>query len=106
VVCCPKYRSPILRGPVAARCGVPLEEIAIENGWQILATEVMGNPVHIFVRVRPTDSPAEVVRKFTGRTAPGRTTVLWSKSYFVASGGYVSEAAVRRYIEHQWDGLA
>jgi putative transposase len=75
----------------------------------------MPDHVLIVVRVRPTDSPAEVVGKFTGRTARvlrreflflRRATVLWFKSYVVASVGYVSEAAVRRYIEHQWDGLA
>ena len=36
----------------------------------------------------------------------GRRRVLWSKSYVAASVGYVSEATVRRYIEHQWDAVA
>ena len=35
-----------------------------------------------------------------------RQKVLWPKSYFVASVGYVSEETVRRYIEHQWDDAA
>jgi putative transposase len=99
---------------VAAGCGELLDEIATENGWQIVAREVMADHVHIFVRVCPTGSPAEVVRKLTGRTARvlrlefpflRRTAVLWSTSYFMASVGYVSEATVRRYIEHQWDGV-
>ena len=72
----------------------------------------MPDHVHVFVRVRLTDSPAEVVRRFKGRTGRvlraefarlGRRSVLWSKSYFAASVGYVSERTVRRYIEHQRD---
>ncbi|MQA64265.1 MAG: IS200/IS605 family transposase, partial [Actinophytocola sp.] len=77
--------------------------------------EVVPDHVHLFVRVRPADMPAEVVRKFNGRTARVRrqefrwlakSKVLWSKSYFGASVGYVSEATVRRYNEHQWDAVA
>jgi len=80
-----------------------------------VAREVMFDDVHILVRVRLTDSPAELSRKFKGRASRvwraefawlGRRRVLWSKSYFAVSVGYVSESAVRRYIEHQWDAAA
>jgi len=115
VVWCPKYRKRLLGGRVAARLNERLDEIAADNDWQIVAREVMSDHVHIFVRVRPTDSPAEVARKFKGRTSRvlgaefawlGRRRVLWSKSYFAASVGYVSGATLRRYIEHQWDAAA
>lgn len=114
VVWCPKYRSRVLGGRVAVRLNQLLDEIAGENDWQIVAREVMADHVHVFVRVHPTDSPAEVARQFKGRTSRvlrsefawlGRRRVLWSKSYFAASVGYVSEATVRRYIEHQWDAV-
>jgi REP element-mobilizing transposase RayT len=29
-----------------------------------------------------------------------------SESYFAVSVGYVSEATVRRYVEHRWDAVA
>ncbi|MHB1533762.1 MAG: IS200/IS605 family transposase [Acidimicrobiales bacterium] len=115
VVWCPKYRKRVLGGRVATRLNELLDEIAADNDWQIVAREVMPDHVHIFVRVHPTDSPAEVARKFKGRTSRvlrgefawlGRRRVLWSKSYFAASVGYVSEQTVRRYIEHQWDAVA
>lgn len=115
VVWCPKYRTRVLGGRVAFRLNELLDEIAAENDWQIVAREVMPDHVHIFVRVRPTDSPAEVARRFKGRTSRvlgaefawlGRRRVLWSKSYFAASVGYVSESTVRRYIDHQWDQVA
>jgi putative transposase len=115
VVWCSKYRWRLLGGQVATRLNELLDEIAVENDWQIVAREVMPDHVHIFVRVRPTDSPADVARRFKGRTSRvlrsefpwlGRKKLLWSKSYFAASVGYVSEATVRRYIEHQWDAVA
>ena len=67
-----------------------LSEIAAENGWQIVARELMPDRVCVFIRVRLTDSFAEVVRR----------RVPWPKSYFAASVGYVFEPTVRRY---QWD---
>jgi len=115
VVWCPKYRGRLLGGRGALRVDELLDGIAGEGDWQIVAREVMPDHVHISVRVRPTDSPAELSRKFKGRTARvcqaefawlGRGRVLWSKSYFAASVGYVSEATVRRYIEHQRDAAA
>lgn len=116
LVWCPKNRRRILGGRVVARCDELLVQIAGEHGWQIVAREVMPDHVHPFVRVGPTDAPAMVVRAFKGRTARVLrhgfrylrrfAKVLWSPSYFAASVGYVSESAVRRYIEHQWDAVA
>ena len=92
-----------------------VEKIADVQGWEIVASEVMADHLHIFVRIRATDSVAEVVEAFKGRTSQalraefpwlGRKPVLWSKSYFAASVGYVSESTVRRYIEHPWDEAA
>ena len=115
VVWCPTYRRRVLGGRVAARCGELLEQIAAEHGWQIVAKEVMPDHVHLFVRVGPTDAPAQVVRAFKGRTArvlrrSSRTCAttrrcVWSPAYFAASVGYVSGSTVRRYIEHQWDAV-
>ncbi|TDH47935.1 IS200/IS605 family transposase [Mycobacterium eburneum] len=112
-VWCPKYRHRILSGRVARRCEELLGQVAGEHGWEIVASEVMPDHVHLFVQVGPTDAPASVVRAFKGRTArvlraefpPLRrfAKVLWSPSYYAASVGYVSEATVRRYIEHRWD---
>ncbi len=111
ILWCPKYPKGLLGGRAAQRLNRMLDEIAAENAWRIVPSEVMPGHVHTFVRVRATDLRAEVARKFKGRTsrqlraefpwlAPGK--VLWSKAYFAASVGYVSEETPRRYIEHQW----
>jgi putative transposase len=114
-VWCPKYRRRLLGGRVAIGLAELVGRIATENDWQIVAKEVMADHVHLFVRVRRIDAPAEVVRRFRGRTARvlrqefrwlARSEVLCSSSYFAASVGYVSEATVRRYLEHQWDAVA
>ena len=99
VVWCPKYRRRTVGGRVARRLSELLEQIAGEHGWQIMAKEVMPDHVQLFVRVGPTDAPAQVVRAFKGRTARllgcefrhlgSHATVLWSPSYFAASVGYV-----------------
>ncbi len=115
LVWCPKYRHRLLGGRVALGLNAVLDQVAAENAWVIVAREVMPDHVHLFVRVRTKDSPAEVVRRFKGRSSRvlraqfpwlRRRKVLWSKSYFAASVGYVSETTVRRYIEHQWDDAA
>jgi putative transposase len=116
VVWCPKYRRRILGGRLAARCGELLEQIADEHFWEIVAKQVMVYHVHLFVRVRPTDAPAQVARAFKDRTTRVLrleflylrrfAKVLWSPSYFAASVGYVWGSTVRRYIERQWDVLA
>jgi putative transposase len=79
------------------RLGELGEQIADERGWQIVAGEVMPEHVHLFVRVGPTEAPAAVVRACK--------EVLRPPSYFAALVGYVSEATVCRYIEHQWDAV-
>ena len=99
VVWCPKYRRRTVGGRVARRLSELLEQIADEHAWQIMAKEGMPDHVHLFVRVGPTDAPAQVVRAFKGRTARllrcefphlrSHAKVLWSPWYVAASVGYV-----------------
>ncbi len=111
VVWCPKYRRPVLTPPVDGRLKALLTEIADEHGMTIHATEVMPDHVHLFVEADPTLCVAEIVSRFKGRTSRllreefpslrSRLPTLWSRSYFAASVGAVSEATIRRYIEAQ-----
>ncbi len=61
VVWCPKYRSRLLRKQVVARLDDLLDETAGDDDGQIGACEVIPDHVPVFVRVHPTDSPAEGV---------------------------------------------
>jgi putative transposase len=66
--------------------------------------------VHLFVRVWPSDSPADVLKAVKGSTSHQlrekhpqlrRLPSLWTRSYFVSTAGNVSQETIRRYIEAQ-----
>lgn len=111
VVWCPKYRRNVLVGEVANRLRELIAEIAAERGWAVEALELMPDHVHLFVRCPPDTSPARIAHQFKGRTSrvlrqefpalKSRLPTLWSKSYFVATVGRVSEATIRKYIAEQ-----
>ena len=111
LVWCPKYRRPVLTPPVDGRVKALLAAIADEHGMTIRAAEVMPDHAHLVVEADPTLCVAEIVNRFKGRTGRllreefpalrSRLPTLWSRSYFAASAGAVSEATIRRYIAAQ-----
>jgi putative transposase len=111
LVWCPKYRRPVLTGEIEVRLKALLHEIAAGFGWTVRAMEVMPDHVHIFVETRPEWAVTEVVNRFKGitsrllraefRSLVTRLPTLWSRSYFAASVGAVSDTTIRRYIEAQ-----
>ncbi len=111
IVWCPKYRKRVLSGPVADRLRELIAEKCTEQGWEVEALEIMPDHVHLFVRCDPKTSPARIAHQVKGSTSyalraefrhlRSQLPTLWSKSYFVASVGRVSEATIRRYIEDQ-----
>ncbi len=110
-VWCPKYRRPVLVGAVAERLTALIREAAEMREMPVHALEVMPDHVHLFVETDPRWAPAELVGKIKANTSrvlraefPGlrsRLPTLWSRSYFIATTGAVSETAIRRYIEAQ-----
>jgi putative transposase len=94
LVCCAKYRRRIEGGRVTSRGGEPLEQMADERGWQIVAKEVLPDNVHPFRSGR-------VDRR---TNAQPRVDVVVAV-IFCASVGDVPESAVRRYLEHQGDAV-
>ncbi|MFE9205492.1 IS200/IS605 family transposase [Micromonospora sp. NPDC007230] len=113
VVWCPKYRRPVLVGPVSERLRDLIGQKCDEHGWLIVALEVMPDHVHLFVRADPTASPSYVANQIKGFTSRvlrdefphlrRRLPTLWSRSYFVSSVGNVSAATIQKYIETQWE---
>jgi len=104
----PKRRKKVLVDAVATRIRQIFAEVAIENGWDILALEVAPDHVHLFVSVNPTDTPHLIVKAFKGRSSRYlrqefsrllRLPSLWTSSYFVSTAGNISSESVRRYIE-------
>lgn len=111
IVFCPKYRRPVLVGKVKERFEQVVKNLASERRWDILEIAVQPDHVHIFIRFNADDSPHKVVKAIKGRTSnrlrkefPELVTklpALWTRSYFVATAGNISQEAVQRYIEEQ-----
>jgi putative transposase len=111
LVWCPKYRRPLLVGPVAKRLRALLTEKAHVLNVEIEGLEIMPDHVHLFFAAPPTDAPQHFANQFKGYTSRilrqefpalrSRLPSLWSRSYYVGSAGHVSAAVIQRYIEAQ-----
>ena len=111
LVWCPKYRRPVLAGQVAGRLQELLKEKAGDMKAIIHTLEVMPDHVHLFVESDPTQAPARIAAQFKGYTSRvlriefpslrSRLPTLWSRSYYIASAGSVTAAAIQHYIESQ-----
>ena len=86
-------------------------EKANEFSLTIHTMEIMPDHVHLFLECDPTFSVSEITNRLKGYTSRilrqefrllrSRLPTLWSRSYYAASVGHVSEATVRKYIESQ-----
>ncbi|MDD1444362.1 IS200/IS605 family transposase, partial [Dolichospermum sp. ST_sed3] len=66
----PKRRKKVLVGEIATRARQIFAELAIEKGWDILALEVAPDHIHLFISVKPTDTPHLVIKAFNPHSAP------------------------------------
>jgi putative transposase len=95
---------------VAARCRELLEGKCAERGWTILALAIQPDHLHLFVRVWPSASAAEVVKECKGITSfslrkeypqLSKLPSMWTRSYFASTAGNVSKETIQRYINAQ-----
>lgn len=109
-VFCPRYRRKVLVNQVEARFKELVQELCQENDWLMVAMEVMPDHVHLFLNVRPTDSPADIMVKLKGATSRflrqefkhlKHLPSLWTRSYFVSAAENVSSETIKRYVEEQ-----
>jgi putative transposase len=110
LIWCPKRRKPVLTGKIAEDCKTLIRSKCSEQGWHIEQLAIQPDHVHLFVRVWPTTSAAEVLKAVKGITSHElrdkyrqlrKLPSLWTRSYFAASAGNVSQETIRRYIEAQ-----
>jgi putative transposase len=110
LIWCPRRRKPVLVGPIADRCQVLLEQKCTEHRWDILTLAIQPDHIHLFVRVWPTDSAADVVKECKGVTSfflrrefplLQRLPSMWTRSFFASTAGTVSKQTLQRYIDAQ-----
>jgi putative transposase len=113
LVWCPKYRRSVLTGPVADRLRHLLDEIAVQNRFELLACEVVPDHVHLFVSAPPRFSPSALAKLFKGITSRRlrqelgaqirhklwRPGTLWSSPYYAGTAGNASSDVIKRYIK-------
>ena len=106
----PKRRKAVLTGAIAIDCRALIEAKCAEKGWDAIELAVQPDHIHLFVRVWPNISAADVVKACKGVTSHDlrvkypslhRLPSLWTRSYFAATAGNVSSETVKRYIEAQ-----
>jgi putative transposase len=82
----------------------------MEKGWGVLALAIQPDHLHVFVRVWPSNSAADVVKECKGITSfhlrkefPHllKLPSTWTRSYFASTAGNVSQETIPRYIDAQ-----
>ncbi len=106
----PKRRKAVLVSDVAAECRSLIEDKCKEQGWDLIELAIQPDHIHLFIRVWPTNSAAEVVKECKGVTSRvlrqkypqlRKLPSLWTRSYFAASAGNVSSKVIEAYIAAQ-----
>ena len=111
VVWCPKYRRPVITGPVDERLKQITREVCAERNAPIGELETMPDHVHLLVTVDPQYGIHRLVKQIKGRSSRllrqefphlrRRLPTLWTNSYFVATVGGATLEVVKRYVENQ-----
>ena len=110
-VWCPKYRRPVLTGPVGDQLVQMIPQLVQDLGGTTLELVVRPDHVHLFAGFPPTVAPCQIVHRIKGATSHylrehlprlrSRLPSLWTRAYYVGSAGNVSSETIRKYMEAQ-----
>ena len=111
VVWCPKYRRPVIAGPVDLRLKEIIREVCAERDAPIVEMETMPDQVHLLVTCDPQFGIHRLVKQIKGRSSrllrqefpslKSKLPTLWTNSYFVATVGGSTLEVVKQYVENQ-----
>lgn len=107
----PKRRKPVLTGDIAKDCREIILRKCEEKGWEVIELAIQPDHVHLFVRAFPDTPASEIVKECKGLTSfelrrkyPEvllKLPSMWTRSFFAATAGNVSQETIKRYIEAQ-----
>jgi putative transposase len=95
---------------VAEDCRQLIQAKCDDKGWDVVELAIQPDHVHLFVRVWPSDSAANVIKEIKGATSGElrlrhpqlkRLPSMWTRSYFASTAGNVSSEIIQKYIEAQ-----
>src|SRR5437660_12834496 len=110
IIWCPKRRRRILRGEIAQRLEQLVNEVALEQNWQVLNLSIQPDHVHLFICSNPYTLPTNIARLIKGRSSHvlreefpylAKMPSLWTRSTFYSTAGNVSSETIQKYIERQ-----
>jgi putative transposase len=108
-----KYRKPLLTGRVGYRIRELIREICRTNNVQILKGHISTDHVHLFISVPPNISISKIAQYLKGKTSrkilDEFPTIkkqfwgnhFWSRGYFAASSGSITDEQIMEYIKNQ-----
>lgn len=108
-----KYRRSVLTHEIGDRVKAIVTEVANEIGVEIIKIETDVDHVHVIVRLKPTHTVSDVVKRFKGRSAriifqefPSLKNRLWGghlwqPSYYAATVGGAPLETLKKYVEEQ-----
>ena len=108
-----KYRHKILREKIAERAKMLLIQGCDSRGITIIKGSVGKDHVHMLISCPPTLAPSKILQFLKGRSSKMLQDEfpelkkkywgqhMWSRGYFCASVGSVTEEMIKEYIENQ-----
>ena len=112
-----EYRKPVLVGNVGMRVRDLIREICQNHNIQIIRGHISKDHVHLFLSIPPQISISKAAQYIKGKTSRKLLDEnanlkkqfwgqhLWSRGYFAASSGAITDEMIMEYIENQDDDL-
>ncbi len=110
LIWCSKRRKKVLVNDISKECSSLIKQKCKRNAWEVLNLTIQPEHVHLFVRVFPTISAAEVIKQCKGITSYHlrqnypelrKLPCMWTRSYFASTAGNVSAKIIQEYIDAQ-----
>lgn len=110
-----KYGHHVLRGELALRLRDMIREICAQHRMEVIKGNIRANHIHVLVSAPGYLSPAKILQYLKGKTSyrlqrefPKLRKVywgrhFWSRGYFGATVGAVTEEQIKSYIDNQPD---